>query len=93
LHHTTATLEALASRGLTTPGLVIGQWPAAPSLAEKTNVVDLQDLGAPLLGAIPAQAGLSGEFAHIAATSLHPRLGGTFDEAHFTHTHTQELNR
>jgi hypothetical protein len=85
--------EALATRGLTTPGLVIGQWPVEPSLAEKTNVVDLQDLGAPLVGAIPAQAGLSGEFAHIAATSLHPRLGGTFDEADFTHTHTQELNR
>lgn len=93
LHHTAATLEALATRGLTTPGLVIGQWPVEPSLAEKTNVVDLQDLGAPLVGAIPAQAGLSGEFAHIAATSLHPRLGGTFDEADFTHTHTQELNR
>ena len=93
LHHTAATVEALATRGLKTPGLVIGQWPVEPSLAEKTNVADLQDLGAPLVGAIPAQAGLSGEFAHIAATSLHPRLGGTFDEADFTHTHTQELNR
>jgi dethiobiotin synthetase len=53
LNHTALTLEALANRGLTCEGVVIGSWPREPDLAAQTN---LHDLG-PLLGRIPEGAG------------------------------------
>jgi dethiobiotin synthetase len=53
LNHTALTLEALANRGLTCEGVVIGSWPREPDLAAHTN---LHDLG-PLLGRIPEGAG------------------------------------
>jgi dethiobiotin synthetase len=52
------TAEALAARSLPLLGVVIGSWPAAPGLAERSNVVDLPRVtGAPLWGAIPEGAG------------------------------------
>ena len=39
LNHTALTLEALAKqKGLSSAGLVIGSWPAAPGPAERSNV-------------------------------------------------------
>lgn len=86
LNHTALTLEALAHRGVELFGVVIGSWPAAPGLAERCNLRDLEMLAArPLLGALPAGAGsLSrGEFAATARAGLGPQLGGTFDPRAF----------
>jgi dethiobiotin synthetase len=86
LNHTALTLEAMAHRGLTLAGVVIGAWPAAPDLACRSNVRDLETLAArPLAGALPAGAGsLPGaEFLLAARAGLAPALGGTFDAADF----------
>ncbi|GAA0513591.1 ATP-dependent dethiobiotin synthetase BioD [Saccharopolyspora subtropica] len=80
------TAEALRTRGLRCAGAVIGSWPAEPDLAARCNVTDLPDvMDAPLLGAIPGGAGAlpPGEFRAVAATSLAPELGGTFNAAEF----------
>jgi len=56
LNHTALTLEALATRGLTCAGLVIGAWPARPGVAEEGNRAALAEL-APLRAVLPAGAG------------------------------------
>src|SRR5581483_1416620 len=53
LNHTALTLEALAARGLATAGVVIGSWPAAPGLAERSNLIDLAGV---LTGSMPEGA-------------------------------------
>lgn len=86
LNTTALTLEAMAHRGLELVGLVIGSWPAAPGLAERSNVADLEMLAArPLLGAIDAGAGIASPavFLAIAGRGLGPSLGGNFDAAAF----------
>lgn len=55
LNHTALTLEALATRGLVTAGLVIGSWPGSPGPAELTNREALAAL-APLRAVLPAGA-------------------------------------
>jgi dethiobiotin synthetase len=73
------TAEALAHRGLTHVGSVVGAYPDAPDLAERTNLADLPTVtGAPLLGVLPAGLGTSGprEFLAAARCGLHPVLGG-----------------
>ena len=55
LNHTALTLEALATRGLVTAGLVIGSWPDHPGPAELTNRESLAAL-APLRAVLPAGA-------------------------------------
>jgi dethiobiotin synthetase len=76
LNTTALTLEALAARGLSCPGLVIGCWPPAPELAARSNIFDLRAM-APLLGVVPAGArGHPREW-------LAPELGGTFDADRF----------
>jgi dethiobiotin synthetase len=80
------TLEALAHRGVALAGLVIGEWPADPDLACRSNVRDLETLAArPLAGALPAGAGSrqQGEFLEIARAGLAPMFGGRFDLAGF----------
>ncbi|MBV9445936.1 MAG: ATP-dependent dethiobiotin synthetase BioD [Streptosporangiaceae bacterium] len=57
LNHTALTLEALATRGLESAGVVIGSWPARPGLAERSN---LRDLSGVLTGSMPEGAGLLG---------------------------------
>lgn len=58
LNSTALTAEALRARGLTSPGVVIGSWPAEPDLASRCNLADLPSVSAlPLLGAVPAGAG------------------------------------
>ncbi|MCX9192488.1 dethiobiotin synthase [Carbonactinospora thermoautotrophica] len=86
LNATALTLEALAGRGLELAGIVLGSWPAAPDLAMRCNIRDLETLAArPLAGALPEGAGAShpAEFLVLARESLGPLFGGTFDAAHF----------
>lgn len=62
------TAEALAHRGLPLLGVVIGDWPAAPGLAEESNVGDLPRVtGAPLWGQIPMGAGGLDQAEFVAA--------------------------
>jgi dethiobiotin synthetase len=57
LNHAALTCEALGTRGLDCPGLVIGAWPAAPDLAAWCNLDDLPAYtGRPILGRIPEGA-------------------------------------
>ncbi|MDT0304901.1 ATP-dependent dethiobiotin synthetase BioD [Streptomonospora wellingtoniae] len=79
LNDTAAAAEALAARGLTCLGTVIGSWPARPGLAARCNIADLPEAsGLPLLGALPEGAArlCPRAFSAAAAASLTPRLGG-----------------
>jgi dethiobiotin synthetase len=55
LNHTALTLEALAAKGLSCAGLIIGAWPAQPGPAEVSNRGELARL-APVRAALPAGA-------------------------------------
>lgn len=58
LNSAALTAEALRARGLGSPGLVIGSWPASPDLASRCNLADLPEVsGLPLLGAVPQGSG------------------------------------
>ncbi len=73
------TAEALARRGLTCTGTVVGAYPDEPDLAERTNLADLPAVtGAPLLGVLPAGLGEADpeRFLTTARCGLHPVLGG-----------------
>ena len=91
LNATALTLEALAHRGLELAGVVIGSWPAAPGLAERSNLRDLATLAArPLLGVLPAGAGSlpPADFLDAARAGLGPQLGGSFDARAFQAGHS-----
>lgn len=91
LNATALTLEALAHRGLELSGIVVGSWPAAPGLAERSNVRDLETLAArPLLGALEQGAGGLDRTAFLltATRGLGPQLGGAFDARAFRAAHT-----
>ncbi|MFI7609637.1 dethiobiotin synthase [Nonomuraea terrae] len=91
VNQTALTLEALAHRGLDLAGIVIGRWPQAPGLAERSSVADLEMLAArPLAGALPDGAGrlAAPEFAEAAREGLSATLGGVFDPIAFRHHHT-----
>lgn len=86
LNHTALTLEALAHRGLSLAGVVLGSWPDEPDLACRSNLRDLETLAArPLTGALRAGAGGldAAEFLLTARDGLGPALGGGFDAADF----------
>ncbi|MEV4561424.1 dethiobiotin synthase [Kitasatospora sp. NPDC049285] len=90
LNTTALTAEALRHRGLPVRGVVVGSWPADPDLAARCNLADLPAVaGAPLLGAVPAGAAAhdATAFRTLAAASLAPSLGGTWDAAAFTVRH------
>ena len=73
------TCEAIRARGLTCRGVVIGAWPVAPDVAASENLRDIETYaGAPLLGALPADAGGLDRAAFLvtARASLAPELGG-----------------
>lgn len=94
LNTTALTAEALRARGLPLRGVVIGDWPADPGLAERCNLADLPYVAdAPLLGALPhgaaAEPGVA--FAATARDSLAPALGGTWDAVAFTTEFTPPL--
>jgi dethiobiotin synthetase len=80
LNHAALTSEALRARGLPCAGVIIGNWPSHPGLAERENLADLPvAAGAPLAGVLPEGAGALGrqEFLAMARLSLAPALGGT----------------
>ncbi|MGH3158253.1 MAG: dethiobiotin synthase [Streptosporangiaceae bacterium] len=86
LNQTALTLEALAARGLTLAGVVIGSWPGRPGLAERSNLADLETIiGGPLAGALPAGCPAAGRAGFLAAAraGLGPAFGGRFDPAVF----------
>ncbi|MFC5723425.1 dethiobiotin synthase [Streptomyces gamaensis] len=90
LNDTALTAEALRSRGLRCPGVVIGSWPDAPDLAARCNLADLPGAaGVPLLGALPQGAGaLSPDgFRAAAGGWLAPELGGGWAAARFAARH------
>jgi dethiobiotin synthetase len=72
LNHSALTAEALRHRGLACAGFVVGSWPQPPDepdLAMRCNLDDLPAVtGAPLLGRLPAGAGVlsSSEFVRAA---------------------------
>ncbi|UGY94868.1 dethiobiotin synthase [Streptomyces gobiensis] len=81
LNATALTAEALRSRGLTCPGVIVGSWPAAPDLAARCNLADLpRAAGAPLLGVLPTGAGAlsCADFRARASGWLAPELGGVW---------------
>lgn len=71
LNHTALTLEALAARGVSCAGLVIGSWPARPGAAAVCNAEALAGM-APLRAVLPAGAGgLDGpDFAALSAAAF-----------------------
>lgn len=90
LNATALTLEAFAHRGLDLAGIIVGAWPAAPDLAARCNIRDLETLAArPLVGAMPDGAGALGRAAFLTAAraGVGPALGGRFDAADFRHRH------
>ncbi len=90
LNYTALTLEALATRGLSCAGVVLGSWPTDPDLAMRANLTDLRTVAArPLDGALPAGAARLAprDFLGAARARLAPALGGTFDPAAFEQRH------
>ncbi|GHE35071.1 ATP-dependent dethiobiotin synthetase BioD [Streptomyces vinaceus] len=86
LNSTTLTAEALRARGLSSPGVVIGSWPAEPDLACRCNLADLpSSSGLPLVGVVPESSGsLSPEsFREAAPTWLSADLAGSWSPAAF----------
>jgi dethiobiotin synthetase len=86
LNETALTAEALRHRGIACKGVVIGEWPAEPDLAARCNLSDLPTAaGAPLLGALPHNAGQldRAQFVEAAAHGLAPELGGAFNLVDF----------
>ncbi|SCD53604.1 dethiobiotin synthetase [Streptomyces sp. PalvLS-984] len=79
LNATALTAEALRTRGLECPGVVVGSMPDDADLASRCNLDDLPvAAGAPLLGVLPAGAGSlePAGFRARAASWLAPELGG-----------------
>lgn len=79
LNATALTAEALRTRGLDCPGVVVGSMPDDADLASRCNLDDLPvAAGAPLLGVLPAGAGSlePADFRARAASWLAPELGG-----------------
>ena len=84
LNATALTLEAVAARGLELAGLVLGSWPAAPGLCERSNIADLEAISGRLLsGALAEGACGSNDFGALAAAGTGPTLGGQFDASAF----------
>lgn len=68
LNHTALTCDALRARGLECLGVVIGSWPADPTLAASCNLDDLPTYAeAPLLGMMPERASELDPAAFLAA--------------------------
>jgi 8-amino-7-oxononanoate synthase len=99
LNHTSLTVAAARSLGLTVLGIVLSAFPGEPGLAEATNPGMLERLtGAPLLGCLPVvegldvDAGLTG-WCFDPAAWLGPSLGGRFDRGTFLEALRMEVAR
>ncbi|WP_099023076.1 dethiobiotin synthase [Mycolicibacterium palauense] len=73
LNDTALNLEALASRGLSCAGLIVGSWPRRPGPAEISNRATLPRM-APLRGVLPVGAGAlcPAEFEALSAQVFEP---------------------
>ena len=73
LNHTSLTLEALAAKGVSCAGLVIGSWPAQPGAAEKSNRDALAGL-ASVRAALPAGVATmsTADFTSLSARAFDP---------------------
>jgi dethiobiotin synthetase len=73
LNHSALTAEALRARRLPCAGFVVGSWPQPPDQADLAMRCNLEDLptstGLPLLGVLPAGAGVlpRGQFSSAAS--------------------------
>src|SRR3989304_1980048 len=90
LNHTLLTVESAKARGLKVMGIVINQFPSYPGLAERTNPeLILRMTGAPILGILPNDPGISveegriGKLREIASASFTSELGGGFKVEEF----------
>ncbi|UNO38615.1 dethiobiotin synthase [Streptomyces sp. MST-110588] len=86
------TALALRSYGLTSPGVVIGSWPAEPDLACRCNLEELHEVAqAPLLGVVPEGAGtLPPDIFRTAAPGwLDPRLDGSAEVSRLVSAHRE----
>lgn len=73
LNHSALTVEALRARGVEPAGLVVGSWPAEPTLAQRCNLDDLPDVtGLPIIAVLPAGAGA------LEAAAFHDAVPGWF---------------
>jgi dethiobiotin synthetase len=74
LNHTALTLEALAAKGISSAGLVIGSWPAEPDVAEGDNRAALGRLDR-VRAVLPAGAGAlsADDFASMSASAFDAR--------------------
>lgn len=85
LNHTALTLEALASRGLRTVGVVVSGFPPDPDLATRTNLAELDRLadarGTALVGVVPLLAQVRRDALAVAPTWFTSVVGGTADRA------------
>ena len=91
LNSAALTASALDRRGLRLHGVVIGDWPAHPTLAERCNLTDLSSYaGAAVRGIIASSAGRLDRagFAAVAVRSFTPSLGGTLDAPTFIRGHS-----
>jgi dethiobiotin synthetase len=71
LNHTALTLEALAARGVSCTGLIIGSWPARLGMVETSNRAALAAM-APIRATLPAGAGSmdAADFAAMSAAAF-----------------------
>ncbi len=90
LNHTLLTVEHTLTKGLEPLGVVIGNFPCNPSMAERTNIGILSALSdAPILGVIPeglgivVEEGRVGNIGSIAKRSLSEELCGSFSLKEF----------
>lgn len=96
LNHTALTLEALAARGNTLGGLILGSWPENPGIAERNNITDLEVLTrGPLHGVLNEGAGMLDRAAFLSAASagLAATFGGRFDPEVFRETNAWQKER
>jgi dethiobiotin synthetase len=84
------TLEALRSAGVTCAGIVIGSWPREPGLAERSNLLDIAQIGGRIVGVLPDGAGQldQASFRRAATGWVDASLGGSFDAADFIRDHS-----
>jgi dethiobiotin synthetase len=96
LNHTALTLEALASRGITLDGLILGSWPENPGIAERNNITDLEVLTRGRVhGVLNEGAGTLDRAAFLSAASagLAATFGGCFDPEAFREINAWQKER
>jgi dethiobiotin synthetase len=88
------TARAFNERSMGIHHVVIGDWPADPSLADRCNLADLRDYSEAILrGVLPHEVGAFDQerFLKVALSSLTPTLGGNFDAHDFVQQNSAPL--